>query len=91
MGLTFLSTVPPTAGIVARRFGVARMATLFGFVMLAHQIGSFLGAWLGGVAFDATGSDDWMWYADVVLAVGAALLHLPIREAPVETPAAAAA
>lgn len=80
MGLTFLSTVPPTAGLVARFFGPAHMATLFGLVMFTHQIGGFLGAWLGGKAFEATGSYDWMWDADIVLAVGAALLHLPIAE-----------
>ena len=80
MGLTFLSTVPPTAGLVARFFGPANMATLFGLVMVTHQIGGFLGAWLGGKAFEATGSYDWIWYADILLAVGAALLHLPIRE-----------
>ena len=81
MGLTFLSTVPPTAGLVAKFFGPANMATLFGLVMVTHQIGGFLGAWLGGKAFEATGSYDWMWYADIVLAVAAALIHLPIREA----------
>ena len=81
IGLTYLSTVPPTAGLVAKFFGTAHMATLFGFVMLSHQIGGFLGAWLGGKAFEWTGSYDWMWYADIVLATGAALLNLPIREA----------
>jgi len=81
IGFTYLSTVPPTVGLVARFFGTQHMGLLFGLVMLAHQIGGFLGAWLGGKAFDLTGSYDWMWYADVVLAVGAALLHLPIREA----------
>jgi predicted MFS family arabinose efflux permease len=81
MGATFLSTVPPTAGLVARFFGAGNMATLFGIVMLAHQVGGFLGAWLGGKVFDATGSYDWMWYVDIVLAAGAALIHLPIREA----------
>lgn len=81
IGLTYLSTVPPTAGLVAKFFGPTHMATLFGVVMLAHQIGGFLGAWLGGKAFDWTGSYDWMWYVDIVLAVGAALVHLPIREA----------
>ena len=64
----------------AKFFGPQHMATLFGIVMLAHQLGGFLGAWLGGKAFDWTGSYDWMWYADIVLAVGAALVHLPIRE-----------
>ncbi len=81
MGLTFLSTVPPTAGLVAKFFGPANMATLFGIVMLTHQIGGFLGAWLGGKVFEATGAYDWVWYIDIVLAVGAALIHLPIREA----------
>ncbi len=80
MGVTFLSTVPPTATLVARFFGPANMATLFGLVMLTHQIGGFLGAWLGGKAFEATGSYDWIWYADIVLAAAAALLHLPIKE-----------
>ena len=81
MGLTFLSTVPPTAGLVAKLFGTAHMGTLFGLVMVSHQVGGFLGAWLGGKAFEATGNFDWMWYVDIVLAVGAALVHLPIREA----------
>lgn len=90
MGLTFLSTVPPTAGLVAKFFGPANMATLFGIVMLAHQLGGFLGAYLGGKAFEWTGSYDWMWYADTVLAVGAALVHLPIREAPVRRAVGAA-
>ena len=80
IGLTYLSTVPPTAGLVAKFFGPANMATLFGIVMLSHQIGGFLGAWLGGKAFEATGNYDWMWYADIVLAAGAALIHLPIRD-----------
>jgi MFS family permease len=91
LGLTFLSTVPPTAGLVAKFFGPAHMATLFGIVMLAHQLGGFLGAWLGGKAFDWTGSYDWMWYADIVLAVGAALVHLPIRERELPPRAVAAA
>ena len=80
IGLTYLSTVPPTAGLVAKFYGPQYMATLFGMVMLTHQIGGFLGAYLGGRAFVATGNYDWMWYADIVLAVGAALIHLPIRE-----------
>ncbi|MBI5276663.1 MAG: MFS transporter [Burkholderiales bacterium] len=82
MGVTFLSTVPPTAGLVAKFFGTANMATLFGIVMLSHQLGGFLGAWLGGVVFEATGSYDLVWYLDILLAAGAALVHLPIREAP---------
>ena len=81
MGLTFLSTVPPTAGLVAKFFGPANMATLFGIVMLTHQVGGFLGAWLGGKVFEATGSYDWIWAIDIVLALGATLIHLPIQEA----------
>ncbi|TFZ06216.1 MFS transporter [Ramlibacter henchirensis] len=91
MGVTFLSTVPPTAGLVAKFFGTANMATLFGIVMLTHQVGGFLGAWLGGTVFQATGSYDWVWYVDIVLAAGAALVHLPIREAKLQPRAAAAA
>jgi predicted MFS family arabinose efflux permease len=90
MGLTFLSTVPPTAGLVAKFFGPANMATLFGIVMLSHQAGGFLGAWLGGKVFEATGAYDWVWYIDIVLAAGAALIHLPIREARLPKAVAAA-
>ena len=82
MGLTFLSTVPPTAGLVAKFFGPANMATLFGIVMLSHQVGGFLGAWLGGKVFTMTGSYDTIWMIDIALAIGAALIHMPIREAP---------
>ena len=90
IGLTYLSTVPATAGLVAKFFGTSRMATLFGFVMLSHQLGGFLGAWLGGKAFEWRGNYDWMWYADIVLAIGAALIHLPIREARLPARVAAA-
>jgi predicted MFS family arabinose efflux permease len=83
LGVTWLSTIPPTGGLVAKFYGPRYMATLFGIVLLSHQIGGFLGAYLGGVAFEATGSYDWMWYADIALALGAALVHLPIRERPV--------
>jgi predicted MFS family arabinose efflux permease len=81
MGASFLSTVPPTAGLVAKFFGTTHMATLFGLVMLTHQVGGFLGAYLGGQVFDATGSYNWIWYIDILLAVGAALIHVPIKEA----------
>ena len=81
MGLTFLSTVPPTVGLVAKFFGTGNLATLFGIIMLVHQAGGFLGAYLGGKIFDVTGSFDWVWYIDIVLAIGAALIHLPIKEA----------
>ncbi len=89
MGVTFLSTVPPTVGLVAKMFGTANMAMLFGIVMLAHQVGGFFGAFLGGYVFQATGSYDWVWYIDIVLAAGAALVNLPIREARLTRPAAA--
>jgi predicted MFS family arabinose efflux permease len=91
MGLTYLSTVPPTAGLVMKFFGPANMATLFGVVMLTHQVGAFVGAWLGGRVFQLTGAYDWVWYIDVVLAIGAALIHLPIREARLPAQSAAAA
>ncbi|NDZ17761.1 MFS transporter [Variovorax sp. WS11] len=81
VGVTFLSTVPATAGLVAKMFGPANMAMLFGVAMLAHQIGGFLGAFLGGYMFEVTGSYDWVWYIDIALAAGAALINLPIREA----------
>ncbi|WP_395694774.1 MFS transporter [Piscinibacter sp.] len=80
MGVSYLSTVPPTAGLVAKFYGPANMATLFGIVMVSHQFGGFLGVWLGGKAFEANGNYDWMWIADILLAAAAALLHLPIRE-----------
>src|SRR3954469_14206478 len=90
IGFTYLSTVPPTIGLVAKLHGARYMATLFGIVMLSHQVGGFLGAWLGGKAFEATGSYDWMWWADIALCVFAAAVHLPIREArPQAVPAAA--
>ncbi len=88
MGLTYLSTVPATAGMVVKLYGPANMATLFGVVMLVHQMGSFLGVYLGGVLFQSTGSYDLYWAIDIALAVGAALVNLPIREA---TPAGRAA
>jgi MFS family permease len=81
IGFTYLSTVPPTIGLVAKLHGPRYLATLFGLVMLSHQVGGFLGAWLGGKAFEATGSYDWMWWADIALCLFAAAVHLPIREA----------
>jgi predicted MFS family arabinose efflux permease len=82
MGLLWLSTVPLTTGIVAQVFGVRYFATLSGIVFFSHQVGSFLGAWLGGVVYDRTGSYDGMWIAGIVLGVAAALIHLPINESP---------
>jgi predicted MFS family arabinose efflux permease len=81
LGLTWLATVPPTAGLVGKLFGTQYLATLFGLTLLSHQIGGFFGAWLGGIALETNGSYQWMWYADAILAVAAALINLPIREA----------
>jgi predicted MFS family arabinose efflux permease len=81
LGLTWLATVPPTAGIVGKLFGTRYLSTLFGLTLLTHQVGAFFGAWLGGIALIQTGSYAWMWYADVALAAIAALCNLPIREA----------
>lgn len=83
LGLTWLSTVPPTAGLVGKLFGVRYLATLFGLTLLSHQIGGFFGAWLGGLALVRFGDYGWMWYADMSLALCAAFINLPIREAPV--------
>ena len=82
LGLLWLGTVPLTSGLVAHIFGVRYMATLFGIVFLSHQVGSFLGVWLGGVVFDATGSYDAIWIASIALGLLAAALHLPINERP---------
>jgi len=90
LGLTWLATVPPTAAIVGKLFGVRYLSTLFGLTLLSHQIGGFLGAYLGGLAFSAFGDFQWMWYADMALAAAAAIVNLPIREAavrPVAVPA----
>ena len=82
MGVLWLSTVPLTTGIIAQVFGIRYMATLFGFVFLSHQIGSFIGVWMGGVLYEHTGSYDGMWWAGIVVGVAAALIHLPINEKP---------
>ena len=88
LGVTWLATVPPTAGLVGKLFGARYLATLFGLTLLSHQIGGFFGAWLGGIAVDRTGNYQWMWYADIALAAMAALVNLPIREAPPQLSAA---
>ena len=90
LGFTWLATVPPTAGLVGKLFGMRYLATLFGLTLLSHQIGGFFGAWLGGLALARNGDYSWMWYADIALAIAAALVNLPIREARV-TPVPAAA
>lgn len=84
MGVLWLSTVPLTTGIIAQVFGIRYMATLFGIVFLSHQIGSFIGVWMGGVLFDTYKSYDGMWWAGVVLGLVAAILHLPIDEKPLQ-------
>ena len=88
LGLTWLATVPPTAGLCAKLFGVRYLGTLFGLTLLTHQIGGFLGAWLGGLAITQLGDYTWMWWADIALALLAAVLNLPIREARVRQAAA---
>ena len=81
LGFTWLATVPPTAGLVGKLFGVRYLSTLFGLTLLSHQTGAFFGAWLGGLSFVTYGDYTWMWYADMLLALAAALVNLPIREA----------
>ncbi|HTH16348.1 MAG TPA: MFS transporter [Magnetospirillum sp.] len=87
MGLLWLSTVPPTTGLIAGLFGPRYIGMLFGVVFFSHQIGSFLGAWLGGIVYDATLSYDVMWMSTVVAGVFATLVHLPIRDASVRAAA----
>lgn len=82
MGLLWLSTVPPTSGLVALMFGVKHLGALFGVVFLSHQVGAFIGVWLGGVLYEQTGSYMMVWWASVALGVFAALVHWPIRERP---------
>ncbi|CAN5161763.1 MFS transporter [soil metagenome] len=90
LGFTWLATVPPTSGLVAKLFGVRYLSTLFGLTLLSHQIGGFFGAWLGGLSFARYGDYNWMWYIDIALALAAALVNLPIREeAVIRRPAAA--
>ena len=83
MGFLWLSTVPPTNAAVAQIFGVAHLSMLSGFVFFSHQIGSFLGVWLGGVLYDRTGSYDVVWYITIALGVFAGLINLPVRESPI--------
>jgi predicted MFS family arabinose efflux permease len=80
MGLLWLSTVPPTNAVVAQIFGIQHMSMLGGFVFFSHQIGSFMGVWLGGYLYDKTGSYDIVWYIAIALGVFAALINLPVRE-----------
>ncbi|MBA4343468.1 MAG: MFS transporter [Methylibium sp.] len=91
MGFLWLSTVPPTNAIVAQIFGVQHMSMLGGFVFFSHQIGSFLGVWLGGKLYDSSGSYDIVWWLAVALGVMAALVNLPVREQAISRPALAPA
>ena len=84
MGLLWLSTVPPTSALVAVMFGTRWMATLFGFAFFSHQVGGFLGVWLGGVLYTSTGSYNVVWWLSVVLGLVSALINLPIIEKPIE-------
>ena len=84
LGLTWLATVPPTAALVGKLFGIRYLATLFGLTLLSHQIGGFLGAYLGGLVFEANNDYQWMWWADIGLSALAALINLPIKEAPIK-------
>ncbi len=91
MGLLWLSTVPPTSSLVAIMFGTRWMATLFGFAFFSHQVGGFLGVWLGGLLYTATGSYDVIWWLSVVLGIISAIINLPIIEQPIARTAEAAA
>ena len=92
MGTLWLSTVPPTNAAVAQIFGIQHLSMLGGFIFFSHQIGSFLGVWLGGYLYDRTGSYDIVWYLSIALGIFAGLVNLPVRETPiVRTPAPAGA
>jgi MFS family permease len=89
MGLMWLSTVPPTNGIIAVMFGTRWLATLAGFAFFSHQVGGFLGVWLGGVVFDRTGSYEMVWWLAILFGLLSALINMPIVEKPVVRPALA--
>ncbi|MEL7151665.1 MAG: MFS transporter, partial [Pseudomonadota bacterium] len=89
MGALWLATVPLTSGLVAHLYGLRYMGTLYGFVFLSHQLGSFLGVWLGGALYDVTGDYNAVWWVGVAVGAFSALIHLPIRED--RTPPATAA
>ncbi len=84
IGLMWLSTVPPTSGLVSQIFGTRYMGMLYGVVYLGHQLGSFTGVWFGGLIFDATGNYSVIWQIAIGLGIASALLHLPINERPVD-------
>jgi MFS family permease len=89
IGLLWLSTVPLTSGLIAVMFGTRHLGLLFGVVFLSHQIGAFVGVWLGGAVYDATGAYDLMWWLSIALGMAAAVVHLPISERPAARPATA--
>ena len=91
MGLLWLSTMPPTSGLVALMFGTRWLAMLFGFAFFSHQVGGFLGVWLGGILFERTGSYDAVWWLSVLFGLLSAVINLPIVEKPVARPLRAAA
>jgi predicted MFS family arabinose efflux permease len=91
IGILWLSTIPPTNAVVAQIFGVAHLSMLGGFVFFSHQIGSFLGVWLGGYLYDRTGSYDIVWYIAIALGIFAALVNLPVKETAIQRAAARAA
>jgi predicted MFS family arabinose efflux permease len=82
MGVLWLATVPLTSGLVAQIYGLKYMGTLYGIVFLSHQLGSFLGVWLGGTLYDAYGSYDVVWWVGVGVGAFSAIIHLPVREHP---------
>lgn len=86
MGLLWLSTVPPTNATIAQIFGVAHLSMLGGFVFFSHQVGSFMGVWLGGLLYDRTGSYDIVWYLSIALGVFAAVVNWPVNEQPIARP-----
>ena len=83
-GMLWLSTVPPTNGIVAQVFGTKYLSTLFGIVFFSHQVGSFFGAYLGGYFYDLYGSYDYAWYISIALSIFNTIVHLPIDEKKIE-------
>ncbi|MDB5591774.1 MFS transporter [Enterovirga sp.] len=91
IGVFWLSTVPPTSGLVMLMFGTRYMAMLYGFVFFSHQVGGFLGVWLGGILYETTGSYGVVWWLSVALGIASAIINLPIREQPVVRPDLAAA
>jgi predicted MFS family arabinose efflux permease len=84
IGFLWLATVPLTSGMVAQIFGIRYLSTLYGMVFFSHQIGSFLGVWLGGRVYDMVNSYDMVWILSILLGVAAAILHLPITDQPVK-------